>query len=183
VPRGIQEVKVTVRWFEYEKKNYGKVELGVLRPVKVYESVEVGSPIEVLLSIIEKSTKSREGDYFEVKVEAPGIIEVMGESPRYRGQRALFPRPAKLNRVGILTSDKIASLTNKTGGDYVTFKLDDLTWYVEKDEVYVYEGTMNAEDDVVAVYLDTSEGPRIIIPFGRDKILRDALSRQQSSGE
>ena len=82
-----------------------------------------------------------------------------------------------------MTSDKIASLTNKTGGDYVTFKLDDLTWYVEKDEVYVYEGTMNAEDDVVAVYLDTSEGPRIIIPFGRDKILRDALSRQQSSAE
>lgn len=178
----LKEVKVTIQWFEYVKKTYGGVELGVLKPAKKYESVEIGSPIEVLLAIIEKSSKSREGDYFEVKVEAPGIMEVMGESPRYRAQRPLFPRPARLKRVGILTRERITSSTSGTGGEYASFNLGDLEWFIEEDEVYVYEGVVNADDDVIIVYLDTSEGPRTIIPGGRDRILRDVLSRQQSSG-
>ncbi|MCE4601504.1 MAG: hypothetical protein F7C38_08140 [Desulfurococcales archaeon] len=175
-------VKVTIKWFISDKKTYGPVEIGVLRPGREYESVEVGSPIEILLNVIEKSTKSREGDYFEVTVEAPGIIEVMGESPKYRSQRMLFPRPARLVRVGILRSERIGSLPS-VSGDYIVFKRDDLEWYEEGEEVYVYEGSLQASEDVVLVYIETALGPRILIPPGREKFLRDALSHTLSSAE
>lgn len=178
-----RQVRVRVRWYSYERRTYGDVEIGVLKITDEEERVEHGSPIEVLLSVIEELSKTRKGDYFEVQVDAPGIVEVMGENPKYRGQRLLFPRPSRLYRVGILSRDKLSSLIKDTGGDYASFKLDDLEWYVEKDEIYVYEGVLNAGENVVAVYLDTSMGPRMIIPSGRDRILQDVLSHPQSSGE
>ncbi len=168
------KVRVRVRWYIAEKKYFGPVELMVLRPAKEYVSEEVGHPVEVMLSIAERASRAKEGDYFEVTVETPGLVETMGESPRYRGQRLLFPRPARLVRVGVLTIDKVGG-----EAEYARVPLDDFEWYNVEEELYVFEGTLQAGDDVVLVYIETEEGPRMIIPQGREKRLRDALSPPQ----
>jgi len=175
VPEVGRESKVRITWYSYEKKRFGPVEIGVLIPAKTYESVEVGDPIEIILSLVEKGSRNKEGDYYEVRVEGPGIIEIVGESPRYKSQRSLFLRPAKLRRIGVLLRDAV----NSSGeGDYLQVSFDSFQWYdVDEHDYYIYEGVLNADDDVVAVLLDTSEGYRLIIPAGRDKLLRDALSR------
>ncbi len=180
MPGKRKESKVRIVWYSSEKRRYGPVELGVLIPARKYESSEIGDPIEIILSHIEKGSKMKEGDFYEIKVEAPGITEIVGESPKYKSQRGLFMKPAKLLRIGILKKE---SLKTTSEGEYLIVPLDQLEWYDVEDDVYVYEGQLNADNDVIGVLIETEEGSRFIIPAGRDKLLRDVLSQREDSRE
>jgi len=173
------KARVTIRWFRYEKRRYGPVELGVLVPYKTHVSEEVGDPIQIMLSVVETVSRSKEGDYFEVRVSTPGREDIMGETPRYKGARQLFPYPTRLLRVGILRLGRIREASQELEGDYFRVSKDHYEWYDEDEEVYVYEGHVEAEDDVVSIYLETQEGPRIIIAPSYERKLKDVLPRPQ----
>jgi len=164
---------VRVVWYAYEKLQVGPVTLGVLRPVRVYESEEAGSPVDIMLSIVEAATRRAQGDYLEVRVEGEGVVEWMGESPRYRAQRLLFPRPARLRRVGVLTREALEGAERGIG--YVDVGLESVKWIPVGGEVYVYEGTLAAPDDVIAVYLDTDEGVRLVFNPAYERNLKAVL--------
>ncbi|MCE4620320.1 MAG: hypothetical protein F7C33_04775 [Desulfurococcales archaeon] len=166
--------KVKMRWYRVERKEFGPVVLDVLLPAKEYETVEVGDPIEIILEHLEKGSKNKEGDFFEVSVEAPGIIEIVGENPRYKSQRMLFMKPARLLRVGVLEKEDVEAGGE---GEYIVVSKDKFKWYDAGSNYYVYEGTLQVAENVAAVLLETSEGPRLVIPSGRDRLVRDALSR------
>ncbi len=172
-------VKVRVVWFAYEKKSLGPVTMGLLRPVDVYETEEVGNPVEVMLSVTEAISRRGKGDYVEVRVEGAGVVEVMGESPRYRAQRLLFPRPVRLRRLGVVRAGKARPAE---GSGYAVIRLEDVEWINLDGEYYVYEGTLQASDDVLAVYLDTEEGPRILFNPAYERRLKDVLARPRASG-
>ena len=169
-----KSAKVKMRWYSVERKEFGPVVLDVLFPVKDYETVEVGDPIEIILEHLEKGSKNKEGDFFEVNVEAPGIIEIVGENPRYRSQRMLFMKPARLLRVGVLETESVEAGSE---GEYIVVSKDKFKWYDVNGDYYIYEGILQVADNIVAVLLETSEGPRLVIPSGRDRLVRDALSR------
>jgi len=177
------KARVLVRWFRYEKKRFGPVEIGVLVPYKSYESEEAGDPIQIMLSVVEAVSRSKEGDYFEVRVASPGREDVMGETPRYKGARLLFPYPARLRRVGVLRVDSIREAGQEAEADYFRVKREHYDWYDVKKEVYVYEGHIEAEDDVVSIYLETDEGPRIVVAPNYERKLKDVLPRPQPSQE
>jgi len=162
-----------VVWYAYEKLPFGPVTLGVLRPLRVYESEEAGSPVDIMLSIVEAATRRAQGDYLEVRVEGEGVVEVMGEAPKYRAQRMLFPRPARLRRVGVLTREALEGAGRGIG--YVDVGLDSVEWVPVEGEVYVYEGTISAPDHVIAVYLDTDEGTRLVFNPAYERSLRAVL--------
>lgn len=173
-------VKVRITWYAYEKREYGGVVLGVLVPIRRYESEEVGDPLQVMLSVVEATSRKSQGDYFEVEVEGGGVRRIMGEAPKYRAQRMLFPRPARLLRVGLLRR----SLEPKTRGvGFVGFSKGDLEWITVGDEVYVYEGVIQAPDDVVGVYLETSEGGRLVFNPTHARRLRDVLLPPGEGGQ
>ncbi|MCE4619095.1 MAG: hypothetical protein F7C37_06620 [Desulfurococcales archaeon] len=172
-------VKVRITWYAYEKREYGGVVLGVLVPIRTYESEEVGDPLQVMLSIVEATSRKSQGDYFEVEVEGGGAKRIMGEAPKYRAQRMLFPRPARLLRVGLLRKGMEPRLR---GAGYAGFSKDDLEWITPSEEVYVYEGVIQAPEDVIAVYLETSEGGRLVFNPTHARRLRDVLLPPATNG-
>ena len=169
-----------ITWYVYEKREYGGVVLGVLVPIRSYESEEVGDPLQVMLSIVEATSRKSQGDYFEVEVEGGGVRRIMGEAPKYRAQRMLFPRPARLLRLGLLRRGTEPRLR---GTGYVGFSKEDLEWITPGEEVYVYEGVIQAPDDVIAVYLETSEGGRLVFNPTLSRRLRDVLLPPGEGGQ
>ncbi len=171
-----RKLSVTVVWYKLEEVTVGSVAIDLLKPVKKFESVEAGSPIDIMLKIAEQNMKSRAGDYFEIIVEGSDELrQIMGEAPshtRERGEdpevRPLYRRPARLLRVGILTG--------QTGENPVGFDMSKARWYRIKGEYYVFEGRIKAPDDVALVILDTDQG-RSIVPLARS---RSGGSRQRS---
>ncbi len=176
-----QKVKVRLTWYVYVKRQYGPVTLGVLVPGRRHESEEVGSPVEVMLSVVESASRKSMGDYLEVEVEGQGIVERMGESPKYRAQRLLFPRPARLRKVGILDREALNKASKGLG--YIVFDKTSMKWFSVEEEVYVYEGTITAPEDVIAVYLETDEGGRLVFNPAYERRLKDVLLPDQSSRE
>ncbi|MCE4602307.1 MAG: hypothetical protein F7C08_04040 [Desulfurococcales archaeon] len=155
------KVRVRVVWYKIQEEDYGGVLIEVLKPVKEYLTEEAGDPVDVILRVSEASSKASTGDYFEVIVEDRDVKRIMGESPR-RGQRRrsverIFPRPAKLLRVGILR----VSQAGDEGGRQ--FRVEDAEWHAPRGEVYVYEGRVRIDEGVAAVIVDTDAGREIIV--------------------
>ena len=172
------KVKVRVVWYRVEEEDYGGVSIEVLRPVKEYSTEEAGDPVDVILRVSEASSKASTGDYFEVIVEDREVKRIMGESPR-RGQRQrkgvdmIFPRPARLLRVGILKSGQAEG----EGGSQ--FRLEDAEWHAPRGVVYVYEGRVRIGSNVDAVVVDTDAGREIIVR-GRSRRRRPSQPRNGS---
>ena len=160
-----RKLSVTVVWYKIEEVSIGGVVLETLKPVKKFESVEAGSPIDIMLKIAEQNMKSRVGDYFEIIVEGSDELrQIMGEAPshtREKGEdseaRPLYRKPARLLRIGVLTGD--------VSDNPVELDLSKAKWYRVKGEYYVFEGRVEAPEGVVLVVLDTDQG-RSVIPVG-----------------
>lgn len=154
-----EKLKIAVRWYNAGTIKVDGVTIGVLKPLKTVESVEVGDPIDVMLKVAEDNARQKKGEYLEIIVEGSELREIMGESPRYKSTRLLFPIPSRLRRVGIV---KFRLLKESREGGYFTFSAGDVEWHDINEEVYVYEGKLEAPSDVLFIVLDTDRGLRIV---------------------
>ncbi|MEB3780392.1 MAG: hypothetical protein GSR85_09235 [Desulfurococcales archaeon] len=154
-----EKLRVTVKWYTADTITIGGVSIGVLKPSKVVESVEIGDPIDTMLRIAEDNARLKKGDYFEVVVEGSEIREIIGETPRYRWSRPLFPVPSRLRRIGIV---RVSDVKESIEGGFFTFTRDDVEWHTVEEEIYVYEGKLEAPSDVLFVILDTDRGLRMV---------------------
>ncbi len=174
-----QKVKVKIKWYNTVTVSLGKVKIDLLEVASQYESEEVGSPIDVLLNIVERSSRKSEGDYFEVRV-SDGIIEVMGESPKYNGRRSLFPYPVRVKRIGIVRFKDLQPAEQKEGEEPDVFVIDEnkVKWRRFKKEYYIYEGKVEADEDTYLLIIDTEAGRRIVRVPSRQIILSSLRSSQ-----
>ncbi|MEB3787236.1 MAG: hypothetical protein GSR78_00610 [Desulfurococcales archaeon] len=170
-----RKLSVAVVWYKIEEVTVGNVTIDLLKPVKKFESVEAGSPIDVMLKIAEQNMKSKAGDYFEIIVEGSDELrQIMGEAPshtRERGEdpevRPLYRRPARLIRVGVLTG--------QIGDNPMELDMSKARWHRIRGEYYVFEGRIRAPENVALVVLDTDQG-RSIVPLAKSR----SGSRQRS---
>ncbi len=177
---GKGKVRVRVTWYKVKEARFGDVRMDVLYPVKEYETLEAGEPLDIMLRVSEENAKSGVGDFFEVVVEDKEARRIMGEAPRraWRGRTRtvkIFPRPARLVRVGVVHRDKLSS---EGGAGVELFSIEDVKWYKPRARVFVYEGHLEAGSDVAAIILETELGPRIVIPSSRRR--RSSQPRPQS---
>lgn len=91
--------------------------------------------------------RCREGSLVIVEVSAKGFVyrSCWYVKPRSEEKGLLFPSPARLIRLGV-------------------FRNGSLEWYKPDSglEVYVYEGWVDAPNDVKLVIMETEEGSRVL---------------------
>lgn len=174
--------KVRVREFQRGYARIGPVVLTVLRLSREEEFEEEGDPYDSLAYILESRSKSN--DYVEIEIEfltrsknhesMPDRV-VRGEyNPTLRGGgRSLFPRPARLRRVGVVRLERVLKSMEKHGG-YALLGDGDIEWYRASREVYVFEGEAEVPDDIAYVVLETASGVRWI------RTLKTFVLRQSS---
>ena len=158
-----QKVKVQIKWYKTVTVEYRGVKVDLLDLVSSYESEEAGNPLDILLNIVERLARKADGDYFEVIVQ-DGSREIMGESPRYTGKRSLFLYPVKIKRLAVVKYKDLKPADNNSGGeaDVFSIKEEDIKWRRFRKEYYVYEGKIEAGDEVYLIIIDTEAGRRII---------------------
>ncbi|MCE4612721.1 MAG: hypothetical protein F7C07_02670 [Desulfurococcales archaeon] len=153
-----QKVKARIVSYKRSRVRAGDVKLEALKPARVEELEERGDPREVLMKLVETSTRRGDADFIEVSVEAGDVKEFFGDSPRHAGGRMLYPRPARLLRVGVVRVKRLA----EAGSGAVELKEGDVEWHTVRGNIYVYEARIEAPDDVALVIIDTSEGRRVV---------------------
>jgi len=155
-----QRVKVRIVSYRRTTVRAGDVKIEALKPASVEEREERGDPREILVRLVEESARRREEGFTEVSVEAGDVREFFGDSPRQGGGRMIYPRPARLLRIGLV---RLESLARKAGGGgSIDLGDEDVEWHRTRGEVYVYEANIEAPPDVALVIVDTSEGRRIV---------------------
>jgi len=89
--------------------------------------------------------KEREGGLVEVSCRAKDVVVAVGEAPSGEGGsgQLLFPRPAKLKRVGLWSGGEVKWVS--VGGSY-----------------YVYDGYVEAPRGVEVVLLETDRGTKVL---------------------
>ena len=154
------KIGLRVRWFEPRMLRVGNVEIEVLVPIREETlEEEAETALDALINVVERL--SREGGIFEVELR-DGTRQIMGEMPRGEGRIMLSPRPSRLLAVGVLrVRDAI-----KKGlvGESALFRLPEGSVRMRRirDEVYVYEGRVEAPEDVYLIILDTNQGRRYV---------------------
>jgi len=137
----------------------GRLVLKVYEPVPEAEALEkitIKTKKDAIDAIYDKVQKEKrkltqkfENALIEVDVEGRGFALHLGENTEKREElkniELIFPRPAKLNRIGLMQKDKIRWLKPKKG-----------------EELYVYEGFIEIPKEISAVILETELGTRII---------------------
>ena len=146
---------ISVRVFKPEILRVGKVILQAYVPVEDRSRIEEVSlktrrdDIEALLSKVYKIKRElnmKEEALVEIEVEGKGFALHVGERKGEKDKAALlFPRPARLLKIGLMKEGKIR-------------------WYrVPRDkEYYVYEGYIEVPEDVQVIILETDAGTRVV---------------------
>ncbi len=177
---GMPEFTVRVRGFTSDTLKLGSVKLGVLRLVEERSWRDSGDPLEALAAVAD----AYRGRHSYVEIEVSGLEEeprvvVLGVSPSYEGRKPLFPRPARLLRVGILRESTVRTRGFDERG-YAELKVEeDIQWFKVRGKVYVFEGLVEAEPDVVYIVVDTEYGRRWVRVYHR-LTLRPASQRAET---
>ena len=150
-------VKLVVKCFKTGKARIGGVKLSLLKLVTVDSFEESGDVYDAVAGITDAYTKEKGCDYVEVDIESHHSKIYYGDSPEYQGSRMLFPRPARLHRIGILRSSN--PKLKRVEGYYV---IDDssLEWYRLRGKYYVFESRVEAPEDILYIVVDTEYGRR-----------------------
>ena len=158
-----------VRSYQKVYARVGPVVLGVLRLVGVDEFEEEGDPYDTVAYVLE--TRSKTSDYVEVEVELISRSKaheslpdrfVRGEyNPTLRGGgKPLYPRPSRLLRVGVVRVGRVLERMGESGGGYARLGQEDIEWHRPRGEVYVFEGEVEAPEDVAYVIIEADHGAR-----------------------
>lgn len=164
--------RLTIKVYDSETIDLGGVRLSVLRLRERVASEESGDKVDAVLRAVERESRKPRGSYFEVEAEEGEHRIIMGESPRYPGSRMLFPRPARLLRVGVLRAGDLASRRSDGGG--AALPADRISWHEPPGEFYVYESKVEAPGDVLLLIIDTDLGRRYL------RLQRASTLRQSS---
>ncbi len=163
------QLDIKVRKFSREEIRVSDVKLTVLRLVEEENRHVYGDPLEVVAGILEES-RSQGLDYVVVEVQGQGFKSSMGEGSRRGGGLILYPKPARLKRVGIV---RVQALKQAGSSGYYSFSEGDVEWFNVGDErIYVYDADVEAPPDVVFLVVDTDEGRSIA------RINRSSLPQQ-----
>lgn len=145
-----------VRRFNRDTIAIGEVKLGVYRMVEEKIVTESGDPVERMVAILEREEKMP-GDY--VVVQHIESSRVFGESlsKERRSGLLLFPTMTRLKRLAIIRAEDLA----EAEGAY-RLKEGALSWIDIAEDVYVYDASVEAPENVVAIILETENGRRMI---------------------
>ncbi len=94
--------------------------------------------------------------YVEVEITAPGYSAIEGVGNIELAYPLLFPRPARLYKIGVVAEDKHSLQEN--GIDLGNIKWIDFS----DDDIYVYEGLINIELPWKSLILETEQGIRVV---------------------
>ncbi len=173
------EFTVRVRIFRAEMARLGPLKLEALRVVEEKTWRESGDPLETLAAVAD-AHRGKAG-YVEIEVlgldKEPRVV-VLGVSPQYEGRKPLFPRPARLLRIGVLRESVVRARGFDEKG-YAEIRVeDDIEWVNVDSKLYVFEGVVEAEQDVMYVIVDTEYGRKWVRVYPR-LILRQASQQPQ----
>ncbi len=155
-------VDVVVKWFAKDTLKVRNIEIDVLKVEKSRELKEAGSPLDVLMNITERLS-TQEKSMFEVTTSGERT-SIIGEFPSEgkTEMQMLFPRPARLRRVGVITLKTLLDKGMSNESAAFTLTEDMIKYYKVRDEVYVYEGKVRAPRDVYLLILETDLGRRVL---------------------
>lgn len=155
-----EKLSVTIRIYEESELELPGVTLGVLRLTSEKTLDAIGDPIDVLMRVSEEQARAKKGSYVEVIVAGSDATYVMGEAPRYRWRRKLTMRPERLLRVGIVRQGIIGG--SEKG--LQRFRLEDIEWHDVPEGTYVFEGKLEADEDVILIVLETETSRSYVRP-------------------
>ncbi|BAA81261.2 hypothetical protein APE_2249.1 [Aeropyrum pernix K1] len=159
---------VRVRTFQKSYIRIGPALLGVLQLERSESFTEEGDPLDTLSYVIE--SRSKASDYVEVEIEFIArsrshetlpdkmVRGEYGVAKRFQA-RPLFPRPARLLRLGVVRLERIMDSMREHGG-YASLRGEDIEWYTPPGNVYVLEGEAEVQEDVAYLVLETEHGSR-----------------------
>ena len=152
-------VKLIVRCFKASEARVKGVRLTLLKLESVDHFEESSDAYDAIAGITEAYTKEKGCDYVEVEVEGHHSRILYGDSREYQGSRMLFPRPARLYRLGLLRSDN--PRLRRVEGYYV-IEDSSIEWYRPRGKYYVFESKVEAPEEVLYIIVDTEYGRRWI---------------------
>lgn len=155
-----ERLSVAIRIYRESELGLPGVTLGVLRLASERILDAIGDPIDVLMRVSEEQARAKKGGYVEVIVAGSDATYVMGEAPGYRWRRKLAMRPERLLRVGIVRQGVIGG--SEKGVQ--RFRLEDIEWHDVPEGTYVFEGKLEADEDVVLIVLETEAGRSYVRP-------------------
>ncbi len=156
-PRKIDAI-MHIRVFRPLVTRVGGIVIKAYEPVDEMESmdhIEVRTRRDAVDAIYDKLVKDRQEilkNYknllVEINVEGKGFVLTLGESTEPQEgikPELLFPRPARLLRVGVVKEGSVKWIRPRRGTQY-----------------YVYEGLVEIPRDADAVIIETDRGTRVI---------------------
>jgi len=155
-----EKLKVKIRIYEETEVRISGVTIGALSLVEEKEIDALGDPLDVLMRVSEEQARARKGSYVEVVIQGSDATYIMGESPRYRWRRRLTMSPERLVRVGIVKQGKVEG----EGSGLIRFKLNEVTWRRAPKNLYVFEGRVEAGEEVALVILETESSRAYVRP-------------------
>ncbi|AFZ70531.1 hypothetical protein Calag_0789 [Caldisphaera lagunensis DSM 15908] len=152
-----QKFKAIVQWFKKETIDLEEISFDGYKLINVEEIESKEDPLNFLYNLAEEKRKEKKGDFFVINVESLETKYVFADGVKDRG-RLLYNIPIKLKRVGLIKKNQL----KMSPEGYFIFKNDDIKWIDISNEIYIYYGTLKANDDIELVVLDTEKDKRII---------------------
>jgi len=148
---------MSIRFYKPTIVRVGDVVIKAYEPLgerEVLEKIEIKTKSDAVDAVYRKIQREKrkliEGNeslMVEIEVKGKGFALYLGDISRKEPNgdtTILFPRPAKLNRIGVYRNNRVVWTT------------------LRKEEYYVYEGYVELPEDVELVFLDTSYGIRVL---------------------
>ncbi len=166
MPKAILKVRV----FKPEVLSIDSLKIKALRLIKEeWNEIEIRKRSELISALYSVATtysfkfkKHIDDGIVEATAEGIGIVVGDAEGSIKGANKLLWPSVSKLLRVGVIKGplEKIASL-DMTSGINLN---ENIEWHdiSREDEIFIFEGDIEAPEDVVAVVLKTEDGERII---------------------
>ncbi|MFP3144623.1 MAG: hypothetical protein RXQ93_06385 [Caldisphaera sp.] len=151
--------KVTIQWFKRDMIDLNDVSFQIYKLISKEENEGKGDPLNVLYKLAEEEkNKKNKGDFFIITIESIETKYVIADGIKDRNTRLLYNIPTRLNKVGLITKDKL-----KLGPEgYFILKNNDIKWIDINEELYVYDGPLKSNEDIELIIFDTDKDRRVI---------------------
>jgi hypothetical protein len=151
--------KVTIQWFKRDMIVLNDVSFQIYKLISKEENEGKGDPLNVLYKLAEEEkNKKNKGDFFIITIESIETKYVIADGIKDRNTRLLYNIPTRLNKVGLITKDKL-----KLGPEgYFILKNNDIKWIDINEELYVYDGPLKSNEDIELIIFDTDKDRRVI---------------------
>ena len=151
--------KVTIQWFKRDMIDLNDVSFQIYKLISKEENEGKGDPLNVLYKLAEEEkNKKNKGDFFIITIESIETKYVIADGIKDRNTRLLYNIPTRLNKVGLITKDKL-----KLGAEgYFILKNNDIKWIDINEELYVYDGPLKSNEDIELIIFDTDKDRRVI---------------------